>query len=158
MPCDKKTAKTLISKLAGLPGFPREYPSAVTAMIETLTERARNDDHAAHVIGTLLESAERCPVVADIIRLCQESGKKFARQVDPGCPQCIEGWRQCWFLTTMNAGAHWKHERISKQRAYDLEPRLQRQQVITTAVEKCQCQGGRVVVPEQELLAFAEEF
>jgi hypothetical protein len=144
MPANKKHCKAQIGKLAGLLGFPRDYPAAVTALIDTLAERARNDDHATHVIGTLLESAERCPTVADIIHVCQESSRTFARSTDPGCPRCIEGWRRVWYLVTMDAGARWKYERSGEINARELEPKLanSRTQCISEAVERCQCAGG----------------
>jgi hypothetical protein len=139
MPADKKHCKALIGKLGGLPGFPREYPTAVVAMIETLADRARDDDHATHVIVSLLESAERCPVVSDIIRVCHETAKGFARMREPGCMYCLEGWRRVWFLTTKGHG-RWKHERISQERAAELEPRIDpRSQCVTEAVERCEC-------------------
>ena len=144
MSSDKKHCKTLITKLAGLPGFPRDYPSAVTALIEILADRARDDQHASHVIASLLETAERCPVVSDLIRLCHESAAQFGKLEDRGCPQCVGGYRRAWFLTTKNTGRRWTHERITQERARELEPKLDlRQQSITEAADRCACIGGR---------------
>jgi hypothetical protein len=159
MPITQKLAAKLINRFAPTANFPRGNKDGIGALVDLLAERALSEAHAKAATDSFALSGDRCPAEGDLVRVLHDTRAKFDPGRRIGCPQCIDGWRQCWFLTTMNAGAHWKHERISKQRAIELELRLdKRHQSITEAVEKCQCQGGRVVVPEQALLAAAEEF
>ena len=138
MPADLAKCKRLIGKLGGLPGFPRDYPGAITALIETLVTRARDDGHAERVVVSIIETAERCPLVSDIIRLCREEPGMVS--VRRGCSECIEGWRMIWRLVTKYGGKKWTHDQITEAEARRLESRIDRKtQEISTAMERCSC-------------------
>jgi hypothetical protein len=138
MPADSNKCKKLIGKFGGLPGFPRDYPAAITALIEVLATKARDDTHADRIVSLIMESAERCPLVSDIIRVSREAaGHSPARS---GCGECIEGWRTIWQLVTKYIGKKWTYDRITEAEARQLEPRIDRKsQEISTAVERCSC-------------------
>lgn len=143
MPADPKHCKALIGRLAPLPGFPREYPTAITGLIETLAKHAENDAHADAIMATITDSAERCPVFADLIRVAHETREVFTRPKHVGCPACVDGWREVLYLITTGVGRGWKYQCVTPEQARILERQLKANQRIDSAVEQCSCVRGR---------------
>lgn len=146
MPANKKLCLKLINRFGPAANFPRGNLDAINALAECLVQRACSDAHAQAAADSFAESGDRCPTEGDLVRVLNETRGKHAPNRQIGCPQCIEGWRHVWFLTTKSGGRKWEQERISQERARLLESKLDRKtQEITEAVELCQCVGGRQV-------------
>lgn len=147
MPANKKLCLKLINRFAPTANYPRGNTIAIASLAECLERRAVSDAHAQAAVDSMAESCDRCPTEGDLVRVLNETRKTYQQERRIGCPQCIEGWRRVWFLTTKSGGRKWEHKRISQERAREVEPKLDRKtQEITEAVEACPCVGGRVGV------------
>lgn len=143
MAANKKLCLKLINRFAPTANFPRGNPEAIMSLAECIVRRAISDAHAQTAVDTIAESCDRCPTEGDLVRVLNEIREAYSTRFVSGCPQCVEGWRRVWFLTSKNAGHRWTHERIDRRDAAELEPKLNpKLQCMTEAVERCACVGG----------------
>lgn len=137
MPADEQVCVKLVLQFDTMPGFPRGNFEAIGALADTLSERARDNEHAQKIARSIREGGGNSPSCESIIRVSYEGVVQ-----PPGgiCGNCMEGWRTIWVLVTKFETTRWKYQRLTEAEARRLEPQIDRDtQEIHTAQERCPC-------------------
>lgn len=84
----QKFAKKQALRLAGMQGFPREFPEAIGELVKAL-ESAPAEELAEKTVSTVLDSAmsdTRCPMPAELKAILHSLQDDF--RPDPNCTKC----------------------------------------------------------------------
>jgi len=141
---DRKFATAQVKRMSGLHRFPKPITDDINkialAELVTVLSKCRSQAHATAVVDEFVYGAVDCPTPSEL-RECVHSKSESFKPAPPnaGCPNCVQGWKQVFILTTRESNG-FEQERITKEQRDNLIGKIDwNKQGLYEAVVPCEC-------------------